>query len=1087
MKINKIRIDGFGAHAGREWAFGDGNITVFFGRNERGKTTLARFIDFALYGRQALSGGRDDNTYEPAAGGAQGGTMEFDSNGERYTLTRHIKGKKDKAEIRDANHAPVDAAVFERDLRHGTTWQNFATVFSMDIDELASAKDSKNKDSLGEIFYDSLGGAGGVSPKSALQNIQKQLEALYSPGTRKTKNLSDLRIGATLARLEALDREIAAAKRDSDNYATLAAKRSRIADDIAAKAREIADLSNEIRTKEALLALENKYADYLAAKTALEQFPASDGFPESGLWDLKRLNESIGKLSGELVEKKSELEQKQCELDGAAFDPTYIERENDVAAMFEKAAAFRKEAEHREELERTLRERAAQIESELNAYLPGWTRERVEATVTGIVAEDELKAATDRMAAAADAASERESEIAAARKDIERLNTEIEAQESEKKTHEPVHGRLTPDEFKSELAAWIEYDRKLAEWKTKLERLRETVSQKQQTIEGIRSVTAAAAPDRARSIPAKANMPLLASGVAIALLGLILLFVKIIPSVPWIGYVAGSFLIACGAAFIYSSLPEKKSIGAPVGRPDTVISENQKQIDELEIEIKTAEEQIALCGGHLKRILEALGQDSLTQDGAAELRARFETQQALFNKIDMDIKKKRAELESRMQYIGSDTLAADNVREEIDAAERNFIEVKQKLSIPEGVSAEAAREILRRAAGLKEKYRECDALAASIDAKKSVAADFEGAARALAASLGERAPDTADAPTLIKIIHDKLAAQKEMRTLADRLRGDIARLEEDKQRLTKELADTREALEKLLADGGAPGDPDLFRKNAETHEARRAAKDALAVRRAALLAGKPDGEDEETFLRSLAAIHPAGWQDIREETSGLAARKKTAEADRETLIREEENVKNEIETLLSDDKLRLLEQDFAANQQVLLEQARRWDILSAAEKIMERLAEEDEKKRMPDVKRFASELFSRFTGGAFDGVYIASAEKTVSGIRAGAGAAHTTPALMSRSVRQELYLALRLAQALHLGAGADGQPGMRETMPVIMDDVLVDIDDDRLPRVVQALRDTFGGTKTQLIYFTAHEHIRRAFEDACGKDAVVDV
>ena len=53
MKITDVRVDGFGVWSGLEVRDLSRNMTVFFGRNEAGKTTLMQFIRTVLYGFSA--------------------------------------------------------------------------------------------------------------------------------------------------------------------------------------------------------------------------------------------------------------------------------------------------------------------------------------------------------------------------------------------------------------------------------------------------------------------------------------------------------------------------------------------------------------------------------------------------------------------------------------------------------------------------------------------------------------------------------------------------------------------------------------------------------------------------------------------------------------------------------------------------------------------------------------------------------------------------------------------------------------------------------------------------------------------------
>ena len=124
----------------------------------------------------------------------------------------------------------------------------------------------------------------------------------------------------------------------------------------------------------------------------------------------------------------------------------------------------------------------------------------------------------------------------------------------------------------------------------------------------------------------------------------------------------------------------------------------------------------------------------------------------------------------------------------------------------------------------------------------------------------------------------------------------------------------------------------------------------------------------------------------------------------------------------------------------------------------------------------ASHWFSEITGGAFAGIttqYDAGDRPVIAGQRKGTGPNLQVPVNgMSEGTRDQLFLALRLAGLeLHL---ADHEP-----MPLVLDDLLVNFDDDRALRALTALRSF--GERSQVLLFTHHAHLIELAESAWGK------
>ncbi|KJR43559.1 hypothetical protein MCHI_000554 [Candidatus Magnetoovum chiemensis] len=121
----------------------------------------------------------------------------------------------------------------------------------------------------------------------------------------------------------------------------------------------------------------------------------------------------------------------------------------------------------------------------------------------------------------------------------------------------------------------------------------------------------------------------------------------------------------------------------------------------------------------------------------------------------------------------------------------------------------------------------------------------------------------------------------------------------------------------------------------------------------------------------------------------------------------------------------------------------------------------------PILKR-ASELFSRLTDGSFlslDTNYNEKQEAEIVGIRPLGNRLignRLTVSEMSDGTRDQLYLSLRLA-SLHKYMQKNG------AMPLIVDDILINFDNDRAATALAVLGEF--SKATQIIFFTHHQHI----------------
>ncbi len=162
----------------------------------------------------------------------------------------------------------------------------------------------------------------------------------------------------------------------------------------------------------------------------------------------------------------------------------------------------------------------------------------------------------------------------------------------------------------------------------------------------------------------------------------------------------------------------------------------------------------------------------------------------------------------------------------------------------------------------------------------------------------------------------------------------------------------------------------------------------------------------------------------------------------------------------------------AALEATLLQRGRRWLRLRAAAAILTREIERYRLKHQGPLLRLASKYFRRLTRKAYHGLMADEDEggrPVLTGLRAaGSTTRPVTVRHMSTGTRDQLYLALRLAALTHRLESA-------EAMPLIIDDILVNFDDERSLATLKVLADL--ASQTQVILFTHH---RRLWQQAEG-------
>ena len=141
-------------------------------------------------------------------------------------------------------------------------------------------------------------------------------------------------------------------------------------------------------------------------------------------------------------------------------------------------------------------------------------------------------------------------------------------------------------------------------------------------------------------------------------------------------------------------------------------------------------------------------------------------------------------------------------------------------------------------------------------------------------------------------------------------------------------------------------------------------------------------------------------------------------------------------------------------------------VLALASRLLAEAQERYERERQPEVVKHAERIFSTITGGQYVGLSIPLGNGRIEAFDTRAGA--KTSDQLSRGAADQLYLALRLGLIAQLG-------DVGCSLPVLMDDVLVNFDPDRRRGAAEAIAE-LGGAR-QVVFFTCHPETAALFAE----------
>ncbi len=130
--------------------------------------------------------------------------------------------------------------------------------------------------------------------------------------------------------------------------------------------------------------------------------------------------------------------------------------------------------------------------------------------------------------------------------------------------------------------------------------------------------------------------------------------------------------------------------------------------------------------------------------------------------------------------------------------------------------------------------------------------------------------------------------------------------------------------------------------------------------------------------------------------------------------------------------------------------------------IVTRVAQAYRERHQGPVLRRASEIFARITRGSFGGLVMDYEDDRQMLLGQRPDGVRLAVRGMSQGARDQLFLALRLA-------AIEEHLRERETVPIVIDDLLVQFDDDRAAATLEVLAEL--ARRTQVLFFTHHGHL----------------
>ena len=279
MKIREIYIDGFGQFAGRKFGPLDRPVTVFFGPNEAGKSTLLEFIRTVLFGFRPRK-----SNYPPLAGGRHGGSVTLVSQDGHRSIVSRLKGARSgKVTLKSETGAPQDETLLAQMLGNNSR-DVFEQVFAFTLDELHSSELLKDANVNNQIYS---AGMGVTSLPNVMKSIGDERRTLFLKGGHKQKIYNVHKV------LQDIDGKLREIEENAGRYGDLFTRQQQVETELESLAACRREIRSRLDHQKRLQSAWDPWNDMVSIQQEIASLPDIDNFPVDGISRMETLEERV--------------------------------------------------------------------------------------------------------------------------------------------------------------------------------------------------------------------------------------------------------------------------------------------------------------------------------------------------------------------------------------------------------------------------------------------------------------------------------------------------------------------------------------------------------------------------------------------------------------------------------------------------------------------------------------------------------------------------------------------------------------------------------------------------------------------------
>ena len=1020
MKINDIRVDGFGVWTDLTLGQLSPEVTCFFGPNEAGKTTLMQMVRAVLYG---YSPERRQRYLPPVFGGKPGGSLVVQGTRGRFTIDR----RADRGDASGLGKVSVQGESGSAQGQHllsvmlsGVDESIFNNVCAVGLREIQELGTLTGTQAASHLFALTAG-----MDRVSLVDVMRDLR------TRRTSIVADEgehAIANLIARRDKLQGEIKQLRGATAQWIELVSQLS--ASDGQAKdtEAEVAELEHQLKVVELADRIRERWLKQQDIREELEELEPLPPLPEDAVERFDDLSAQIDEYQQQCKEWKSQWTKLRDQAKALPINEGLRRNCCRVEALSEQEGWLNSIRDHI----KWLNEEIGNVETELFT-------EREELGLGDAFDWERLPQIREQ--------SERELEpywraIDAAQANVEKTREEVaNRRQSAKHIDERFDAALT-QLGEDDLAGAMEKAGERVSMLRRRVQLDERMESLRRHRRELEEEGDDLAEDQVLSIRALIFIGMLFStGIGLVLASVLYQWFQMSPPQAWLCALAG-FAAIGGSAFIKIMMERYAS---------TRLEDCDEELDRVVRQMRKA-----------KTEMEELDAELPTGTGplAARVHEAEQTLARLEELAPMDAERNEARERDEIAQTRARQAAAD-----LKTARNNWREALSVTGLPEDLTPEQIQRVVQRTDHILQRSDRLDARRDELEKRNHELIALTSRINRLSDEVGVKSR-TREPVELLQSIVGEHADQQDLLKQRDELRKQAKEIRSEYVKVSRQLRKLIRLRREVLHEANVASEEDLRELAAQIQRHGELSEQAEKLEtEVAAIVGDIDLEEIELELAT-GDNEARDKETITARYEALAKQLAEAEVRLKELFQTRGRLSEQTKVLEADRRLPEAQMELACVEQQIKQTAQKWRTLAATGVVLESVRHIYETERQPATLSDASKYLERMTEGRYMRVWTPLDEDTLLVDDAHGNSLRIE--VLSAGTREQVFLAIRLALvSMYARRGAH--------LPLVLDDVLVNCDAVRAKLAAKVLCE-FAADGHQLLIFTCHEHIMRIFQ-----------